>query len=46
MTVKQPISTTSEWTFELVEEYDKEIAALAKEFGLDTYPNQIEIISH
>ncbi|WP_066959264.1 SpoVR family protein [Microbulbifer sp. Q7] len=42
---KQPISTTSEWTFELIQEYDREIALLAKEFGLDTYPNQIEVIS-
>ena len=42
---KQPISTTSEWTFELIQEYDREIALLAKDFGLDTYPNQIEVIS-
>ncbi|WP_226664663.1 SpoVR family protein [Microbulbifer aggregans] len=41
---KQPISTTSEWTFELIQEYDREIARIAKEFGLDTYPNQIEVI--
>ena len=41
----QPISTTSEWTFELIQEYDREIALLAKDFGLDTYPNQIEVIS-
>ncbi|MFD1217241.1 MULTISPECIES: SpoVR family protein [Microbulbifer] len=41
----QPISTTSEWTFELIQEYDREIAKIAKEFGLDTYPNQIEVIS-
>lgn len=41
----QPISTTSEWTFELIQEYDSEIAALADEFRLDTYPNQIEVIS-
>lgn len=40
-----PISTGSEWTFELVQKYDEEIAKLAKEFGLDTYPNQIEVIS-
>ncbi|GAB1261229.1 SpoVR family protein [Aurantivibrio plasticivorans] len=40
-----PISTSSEWTFELINEYDREIAALADEFRLDTYPNQIEIIS-
>ena len=39
------ISTGSEWTFELIEQYHVEIAALAEEFGLDTYPNQIELIS-
>ncbi|WP_207780352.1 SpoVR family protein [Pokkaliibacter plantistimulans] len=42
---KQPISTQSEWTFELVQAYDKEIARIAKAFKLDTYPNQIEIIT-
>lgn len=45
MSAQQPISTSSEWTFELIEEYDREIAKIAKEFGLDTYPNQIEIIN-
>lgn len=40
-----PISTTSEWAFELIQEYDRAIGALAEEFGLDTYPNQIEVIS-
>ena len=40
-----PISTSSEWTFELIEEYDQAIAKIAKEFKLDTYPNQIEVIS-
>jgi len=44
-TQPQPISTTSEWTFELISEYDREIAALADEYRLDTYQNQIEIIS-
>lgn len=42
---KKPISTGSEWTFELIAEYDREIARIAAEFGLDTYPNQIEIIT-
>lgn len=42
---KQPISTGSEWTFELIQAYDREIARLAKDFKLDTYPNQIEVIS-
>jgi len=39
-----PISTSSEWTFELLGQYDEQIGNLAEEFGLDTYPNQIEII--
>ncbi|MDH5545930.1 MAG: SpoVR family protein [Gammaproteobacteria bacterium] len=42
---REPISTGSDWTFELIEEYDREISRVAKEFGLDTYPNQIEVIS-
>lgn len=41
----QPISTGSEWSFELIEAYDKAIASIAEEYGLDTYRNQIEIIS-
>lgn len=40
-----PISTGSEWTFELIQKYDEEIAKCAEEFGLDTYPNQVEVIS-
>ena len=38
------ISSGSDWTFELIERYDQEIGAIAAEFGLDTYPNQIEVI--
>ncbi len=34
-----------EWSFELIERYHQAIAAAAAEFGLDTYPNQIEIIT-
>ncbi|SEQ86374.1 Stage V sporulation protein SpoVR/YcgB, involved in spore cortex formation [Amphritea atlantica] len=41
----QPISTGSEWTFELIQRYDQEIARVAEHYGLDTYPNQIEIIT-
>ncbi len=41
----QPISTDSEWTFDLLETYDREIARIAKEYRLDTYPNQIEVIT-
>ena len=42
---RQPLSTGSEWTFELIEQYHDEIANIADQFELDTYPNQIEIIS-
>ncbi len=39
------ISTDSDWTFEMLETYDREIARVAELYGLDTYPNQIEVIS-
>ena len=39
------ISTGSNWTFELLERYDAAIATCAGEFGLDTYANQIEVIT-
>ena len=42
---KKPLSTGAEWTFELIQAYDREIARLAKDFKLDTYPNQIEVIT-
>jgi len=42
---KKPLSTGAEWTFELIKAYDREIARIAQEFQLDTYPNQIEVIS-
>lgn len=41
---RKPLSSGSEWTFELIERYEKEIARIAEKFGLDTYPNQIEVI--
>ena len=41
-----PISTGSEWTFELIETYDRAIHDIAVgEYGLDIYPNQLEIIT-
>jgi stage V sporulation protein R len=43
--MSQPISTESDWTFDLIEEYDREIARAAAHFRLDTYPNQIEIVT-
>ena len=41
----EPLSTGSEWSFDLIARYDREIARVAAQYGLDTYPNQVEIIS-
>jgi stage V sporulation protein R len=35
----------SEWTFDLIEHAHEEIRRVARQFGLDTYPNQLEIIT-
>jgi stage V sporulation protein R len=35
----------SDWSFELVEQYHRTIRATAQRYGLDTYPNQLEIIT-
>lgn len=43
--MKKPLFTTSEWNFDLIQDVDKVLGDLAAEFGLDTYPNQIEVIS-
>jgi spore cortex formation protein SpoVR/YcgB (stage V sporulation) len=46
MSRRQPISVGSEWSFELIRRYDEEIARIARDvYQLDTYPNQIEVIS-
>ncbi len=40
------LSTGSDWTFELIERYDRAIADIAvNEYGLDCYTNQIEVIA-
>ena len=40
------ISDSSEWSFPLLERFDKEIGRIAHDhYGLDTYANQIEVIS-
>ncbi|MFO1412740.1 MAG: SpoVR family protein [Burkholderiales bacterium] len=41
----QYISTGADWTFELLERYDEVIGGIAAEYGLDTYANQIEVIT-
>jgi spore cortex formation protein SpoVR/YcgB (stage V sporulation) len=42
---REPISTSADWTFELLQDYEREISRVAEQFELDTYPNQIEIIN-
>ncbi|GAB4057842.1 SpoVR family protein [Uliginosibacterium sediminicola] len=42
---RKPLPAPSEWTFELIETYQKEIQRVAEAYGLDTYPNQIEMIT-
>ncbi len=42
---KRYISTGSEWSFDLINQYDEAIKDIAEEYKLDTYPNQIELIS-
>lgn len=39
------LSTSSEWTFELIQKYDEVIAGISADFGLDTFPVQLEIIN-
>ena len=40
----KPISTSSEWTFKDINAYYDVLNEIATEYGLDCYPNQIEII--
>ena len=42
--MNKPISTSSDWTFETIDEYYDVLNEIATEYGLDCYPNQIEII--
>ena len=41
----QPLPAPSDWTFDLIEQYHTVIRETAERFGLDTYPNQLEIIT-
>jgi spore cortex formation protein SpoVR/YcgB (stage V sporulation) len=41
----QRLPDPSDWSFELIEQYHDVIRATAQRFGLDTYPNQLEIIT-
>ena len=41
----QPLPSPCDWSFELIEQYHSVIRATAQRFGLDTYPNQLEVIT-
>jgi stage V sporulation protein R len=41
----QPLPSPSDWTFELIDRYHEAIRRAAERHGLDTYPNQLEIIT-
>jgi stage V sporulation protein R len=45
MESRQYLSQGSEWNFDLLHLYDREIGRVAAHYGLDTYPNQIEVIT-
>jgi len=39
------LPSQSDWTFELIDQYHDAIKNIARSYGLDTYPNQLEIIT-
>lgn len=45
MAKRKPLPNSSDWTFESLELYQTEIERVAKHYGLDTYVNQIEVIT-
>ncbi|PWI34943.1 SpoVR family protein [Vibrio albus] len=42
---RHPLPDGPDWTFSLLEDYHKEIKRVAEHYRLDTYPNQIEVIT-
>lgn len=42
---RKPLPAPGEWTFELIEAYHAEIDRVARSFGLDVYPIQVELIT-
>ncbi len=42
---RERLPSPSDWSFELIEIYHREIARTAHSFGLDTYPVQLEVIT-
>ncbi|NVO06635.1 MAG: SpoVR family protein, partial [Rhodoferax sp.] len=42
---RSPLPDSRDWSVERLEQYHDAIAATAERYGLDTYPNQLEIIT-
>jgi len=42
---REPLPDHSDWTFDLIDRYHDVIRQTAERFGLETYPNQLEIIT-
>jgi len=40
-----PLESPSDWSFELIDTYHTVIRETAQRYGLDTYPNQLEVIT-
>ncbi|NMP33201.1 SpoVR family protein [Thalassotalea sp. M1531] len=45
MAKRKPLDDSPDWTFDKLEQYQAEIARVAEHYRLDTYPNQIEVIT-
>ncbi len=45
MTSKKPFDDSPDWTFDKLTQYQTEIARVAEHYRLDTYTNQIEVIT-
>ncbi|WDE01208.1 SpoVR family protein [Thalassomonas actiniarum] len=45
MAKRKPLDDSPDWTFDLLKQYQTEIARVAEHYRLDTYPNQIEVIA-
>ena len=45
MSKRKLIAEGSEWNFDSLHKYEEEIARIAEGYRLDTYPNQLEVIS-
>ena len=42
---RKPLPAPSDWTFQLIEAYHREIDRVANDYKLDIYPNKIKLIT-